>query len=443
MAKHPRLIRRNGVYYFRAKVPVDLVQHYAPKKEIVLSLRTRDPKQALELVRVESVKRDQEFAAARLRLAAVPSDTLRPAEIERLAALYYHHRLTEDEEQRRNPDLGGRILWSNVKKQLAPLGVESSFTEAQVNATFGMSEREYQKQLETVAWVLPNAKAALAKADIGYLEEEVDLFLEDCSVTLDKQSEAYRSVAFAILKAEVRALEAIHRRNAGDVVDTPLAPAWASTATIVDAAQGLSLSGLWKAYVQERKPPAKTKSDFGAYVDRFIQVNGDLPVRSITKAHVRAFKDAMLQFPKRLSGELRKLSVPDLIARVGDDPTVAKLSVRTVNDKALGAISAIFGYAVQNGHCDQNPATGIKATGAAPKGPARVPYTIDDLTLIFGSSVFTASDRPKAGGGEAANGFRCLRSSLAQGWRNWASCWSPTSAGRATSTSSSSTRTVR
>ena len=280
MAKHPRLIRRNGVYYFRAKVPVDLVPHYAPKKEIVLSLRTRDPKQALELVRVESVKRDQEFSAARLRLAAVPSDTLRPAEIERLAALYYHHRLTEDEEQRRNPDLGGRILWSNVKKQLAPLGVESSFTEAQVNATFGMSEREYQKQLETVAWVLPNAKAALAKADIGYLEEEVDLFLEDCSVTLDKQSEAYRSVAFAILKAEVRALEAIHRRNAGDVVDTPLAPAWASTATIVDAAQGLSLSGLWKAYVQERKPPAKTESDFGAYVDRFIQVNGDL-LRSV------------------------------------------------------------------------------------------------------------------------------------------------------------------
>jgi integrase len=402
VAKHPRLARRNATYYFRAKVPLDLLQHYTPKREIVYSLGTKDSQEAVERVRVESVRLDQEFAEARQRLSAAPRATLEPWEIERLAALYYHDRLVTDEARRRAPDPSERTLYLSVQRQLGSVGVVGTYTEDQATAAHGMSHREYQKALEAIEWLLPNAKAALAKGDIGYVEEDLGYFLESCSVVIDSQSPAFKSLAFSVLKAEVRALEDIKRRNAGDVVDTPQVPAWTTTAPVADGDQGISLSTLWRAYLQERRPPAKTESDFSAYVDRFIDVNGDLPVRSITKAHVRDFKDAMLQFPKRLNGELRKLTVPDVIARVAQGPTVEKLAVRTVNDKALGAISAIFGYAVQNGYCDQNPATGIKATGSAPKGPARVPYTIDDLNLIFGSSVFTVSARPTAGGGEAA-----------------------------------------
>jgi hypothetical protein len=47
VCKHPRLARRGRVYWFRAKVPVDLRAHYAPKKEITYSLRVTDPKEAL------------------------------------------------------------------------------------------------------------------------------------------------------------------------------------------------------------------------------------------------------------------------------------------------------------------------------------------------------------------------------------------------------------
>jgi len=41
MSKHTRLKRRGAVYYFRVKIPADLVEHYG-KREILESLGTKD-----------------------------------------------------------------------------------------------------------------------------------------------------------------------------------------------------------------------------------------------------------------------------------------------------------------------------------------------------------------------------------------------------------------
>ncbi|MEM8590806.1 MAG: DUF6538 domain-containing protein [Pseudomonadota bacterium] len=100
MATHPRLKKRGSVYYFRARVPVDLLEHYAPRKEITFSLRTSDPGKALEKVRVEAVKLDQEFAAARRCVHEQPIIEISDVEAERLGALVLHNLLKEDEESR-------------------------------------------------------------------------------------------------------------------------------------------------------------------------------------------------------------------------------------------------------------------------------------------------------------------------------------------------------
>jgi uncharacterized protein DUF6538 len=61
MTKHTRLLRRGAVYYFRVKIPVDLIDHYGTKREIIESLRTKDAKEALRLVRARSEQQEQEF----------------------------------------------------------------------------------------------------------------------------------------------------------------------------------------------------------------------------------------------------------------------------------------------------------------------------------------------------------------------------------------------
>src|SRR5262249_21140704 len=61
-----------------------------------------------------------------------------------------------------------------------------------------------------------------------------------------------------------------------------------------------SLSILFDRWRAERQPPPKTWAEWSTTRKRFEQViGGDFPVRSITKAHFRAFKDSLARTLKR------------------------------------------------------------------------------------------------------------------------------------------------
>lgn len=52
MPGHPRLHRRGSTYYHRAAIPVDIADSY-PKTEETFSLKVKDYREALKLVRIE------------------------------------------------------------------------------------------------------------------------------------------------------------------------------------------------------------------------------------------------------------------------------------------------------------------------------------------------------------------------------------------------------
>ena len=70
---YTRLWRCGSTYYFRCKIPEDLLAHHAPRIEIKFSLKTTDRREAERRVRLESVKLDQEFAALRRKGAGTAS----------------------------------------------------------------------------------------------------------------------------------------------------------------------------------------------------------------------------------------------------------------------------------------------------------------------------------------------------------------------------------
>lgn len=425
VTKHTRLMRRGAVYYFRAKIPVDLLGVYAPKKEITLSLGTRDRREADILVCKESVRINEQFARDRAFRDSKPQTTISGTEVARLADIYLHERLAEDEEVRQD-GTGDDKLYAQVAAHLEAKGVafERGFTEAQNARASGMTDREWIKMTETLDWVEGPYREALARGDIRIVEDDVEDLLEVNGIKLEKGSPAFRQVAFAILKAEVKANDLMRQRNQGDPIDTPpgaasataplglngspstlsaqAAPLARLTSLSSDPSADVTLSAVWGIYAEERRLPAKTVSDFGTYVRRFIEVNGDPLIGAVTKAHVRAYKDAMLRLPVRVPKEHRGLTVPEVLQRYPSTNPIPRLQVGTVNEKALGAISAVLGYAVANGYRDTNPATGIKATGPKSYEPPRVPYSAEDLRVIFSSPVFLDGYRPIAAGGEAS-----------------------------------------
>ena len=135
---------------------------------------------------------------------------------------------------------------------------------------------------------------------------------------------------------------------------------------------------------------------------RFIELHGDLVVAEVTKSHAREFRDAMLKLPARASGELKGLKVPQILETVNKQPELQRLSPRTVNQKAIGALQSVFGYAVDNELRETNPFQGIRAEQLKSFVPPRLPYSTRDLSLIFAIPVFTSGERPIAAGGQAA-----------------------------------------
>lgn len=56
MRHRPRLLCRNSMYYFRAKIPTDLLPFYEPQREIKFSLKTKDKQKAWQLAQIESLR---------------------------------------------------------------------------------------------------------------------------------------------------------------------------------------------------------------------------------------------------------------------------------------------------------------------------------------------------------------------------------------------------
>lgn len=147
---------------------------------------------------------------------------------------------------------------------------------------------------------------------------------------------------------------------------------------------------MWSA---ERQPPKKTLSEWNATVRRFKEVcGGDLPIGSITKGHVRDFKDALIKFPSVLTHNLRKLTVPEIIA-ASERSDRPRLSPTSVN-KHLTAIRALLSYADKNGYREGNPATGVSALQVRTAREKRLPYATDDLVTILASLIEHREGKP-------------------------------------------------
>jgi len=356
-------------------VPQDLLAHYAPRKEFAHSLETTDHKLACQKARLEYVRLDQEFAEARKRLAAKPVAELPKVEVQRIAALIRHDMLAEDEAAR----VQGRG-W------------------------------EYFERLDTGLDVQRDKlNLALIQNDAGVISGLLESYQDRLGFRLAPDSPAYRELAYAVLQAVAKATEELWQRNQGRLVETPPRPAVARNLGQTQASAGegeLTLSGLFDRWAEEKRrtKPEATIKDFEGYVRRFIELHGDLPLASITKAHVRDYKDAMLKLPSviRLPHKYRGLTVPKLLELAEKRPELERLSARTVNDKALGAVGAVLSWGEKNGYLETNLAAGIKVDGNKAQPKARVPYSIEDLNQIFRFPVYTEGERPKAAGGEAA-----------------------------------------
>ena len=399
---------KHGVYYVRKKVPPKLEEAVSRVLEtsrprvawLKRSLRTKDPREANIKAKPVLMEFDGIVARAATLLRQRPLVTqLSEIEIERLAAYQYASMLEEDDEVRRD-GTGSEELFQAVTKQLEDAGVPFSTPFATTGKpTFGLSDREMHKLQENVDWPLVAAKAALARGDISFVQEEVDELLDAFRINLDRRSAAYRQVGTAVLKRFVRALQALEQRNQGEVIETPriIEP------TNNEPATGGTVSAALDGWRKAKQPTPTTAIEFDHAVRRFVELHGDLRIVEIKRSHVREFREGLQLIPVRRSGALLKASLPSLVEWSKKHPEVRKVKSATVN-KVLGSVQAVTMWGRVNGLIpDDVPWSDPFARMRLDEDePEREPWESADLQILFNSKVFVSNARPNGGRGEAA-----------------------------------------
>src|SRR5262249_12937212 len=251
---------------------------------------------------------DRILAEAEALTAEQPLRTsLDRREIERIAEFFYAHELAADEERRLHGD--SEAGFQEIARQLDEAGIKyhTPYPIGPVPES-GLSDRERDKIHKEIGISLAGAQQALATGNISSFTWEIDELLKLFRINLDKNSASYRELAAEVLKAFIKALEAIQRRHKGEIVETPVVPEFNGE----QPSNGETLRAALEGWKKSRRRPENTLREFQYAVDRFTELHGDMPVAKITRKHVREFREALQAMPVRRSGTLRKASLPAL-----------------------------------------------------------------------------------------------------------------------------------
>jgi integrase len=372
--KHPK----TGIYQFRRAVPKDLKDKLG--WEIKVSLGTSVPAEAKRLYAAELEKSEVLFDEARSGF------TLSDKNAKALAGQWLVQALDADEKAREfgEPD-DEKLSYSEIS---GPYEIHLD----------RMSDARDSGKLESM------------------VHQEVDALIRDEGLPAPKGSEGYQRLAKHVFWAKVKYYQVLTSRSEGDwspVDGMDQFPDYVSPAAIRPVTKKSSLSGkggglveIYQSYKAEKDPSAKTKAEFDKSIRRFIELRGDVQAIVIDKPMVREFKNALVKLPPSLSGELRKMTMPQVLEAIQDTPDMRRLSAGSVN-KQIGALSAVLAWADRNGYFDvnpnwSNPTIGMKVEGRKNDSDSRLPYDDEDLKMIFSFPVFTENQRPRGGAGEAA-----------------------------------------
>src|SRR5262245_1643505 len=399
---------RHGVYEARKKVPKRFEEATAtvlgvPKRRqswLKKSLGTKDLREANVRAKPVLMDFDRVLSRAEALIADKPvRASLTQAEIERMAELHYATLLAEDDEERRE-GTGSEPGFQSVARQItvAGMNLQSPFNVGMLS-DFGLADREICKRVEDLNFSLAAAETALARGDISFVLEDIEVLLSDFQINLDRKSIAFRQLGSAVLKAHVKALHAIKRRNAGEPIDTPKAPAIGATATV----SGETLRAAFEGWRKGKIRPKGTLNEYERAITLFIELHGDLPIAQIRRSQARQFREALQEVPRRRTGKLLKAPLPELAEWGREHPNEPKISTSTVN-KQLGAVQTIALWARDNGIVpDDVPwSDPFSRMRLEEDDPDREPFTMAELQLLFAASVFTNGERPVGGRGEAA-----------------------------------------
>ncbi len=369
--RESRLVRRGGKYYYRARVPADLLLHYKPKREFRFSLRTGDRDIAKRRVLDESIRMLTEFEQVRraglthvprVALGSMPEDKLRRVNIQnsidliemkdiddhfitRVCLTYLRSHLDDDAARRADPENGGE-------------------TYVELHA----ENRDEELTL---------LRSMLGSGNVALVRPMLASFLALLGYRITGEPPGYRLLLMRFLEAKIRVSEALKERDVGKPIDIDAMAPSEKTFLGDSGKPNVPMHMIVTAWDRARTRRSKTvveyrsvATDFDTYLTKLFKVRD---VMHVSKAHVQGYRDQLFADGQKF---------------------------RTVRKK-IGILKSLFATAVSDDIIRSNPCERVRVEAPHVEAKARVPFTQADLHAIFSSDVYKSGVRLNGCGIEA------------------------------------------
>ncbi len=326
------MIERGKVFYYRRGIPLPL-RPILGKREFLVSLKTKDREVAKRLLNRVALEVSAELQAAKRKLALLSP--------EKMAERWKAEMLAEDLDVRAN--------------------------------ALQRTEADVRLEEEVLSDAIIETEAAVTEHDTSLVDAVVRDLLAEQHVTLDDATT--RKLAKALLRARLDALHIARKRASGDTTSELPVSVKSESRSSVKTNPPLSL--VLDSWLSERQPPSKTVHEVRATFKRFQAVcaGEDRPIKDVTKADVRAFRESLLNGDSK-TGQGR-----------------GKLATATVK-KYLGLLATVFSWAAKTGLIEVSPVNGaafIAGDKRQQDAQKRQPFTEADLRVLFGSPLYTGA----------------------------------------------------
>ncbi len=137
-------------------------------------------------------------------------------------------------------------------------------------------------------------------------------------------------------------------------------------------------AGLWRV---------KSQHDIEASIRTLIELVGDNPLSEFTPPVCRQYKELLLKYPIHRHKDLRfkELTIQNIIK---SKLTYSTLSITTINNQ-IRKVSTFFNWSVKQGYLNHNPMQGMKVRQKVSVKSARLPFSEDNLKLLFNSPIYS------------------------------------------------------
>jgi len=372
-----------NTYYFRRKIPTDLIEHFGGLKEFRISLKCAIKSRSIRTTKILNQKVSGIFEDIRQGMKSLEIEDIKEIlRVEIRKQILHAHQV----------DLGTN-KWSDS-------GVEKSLDKTEkkdlnLRETLKNDLKSYLKQVDSkMEGILESMNIKIEKESVGYKrlrEHFIDLYLmryewiKELLLKTGKSDDDFRKDfdskfrldLFPELSNSVGLTESLMKdepnNNSTTSDELPYLP----------IAGGLLSSNI-KTFIDRKKVEGKSIKEIGSdnkILEEFVEIVGDFDFSRVTKKEVSYYIDVQTKLPpnRKKSQKYRDLTIKQVM-----ELNLSQKETQTPQNinKRLSKLSVFGNWGVRQGLLLTNPFSGMKFL--VKKQPnRRQPFTTDDLKKIL------------------------------------------------------------